>query len=95
MRNPSTTDRADRSAPARIYWRNLLTVLSAAILIGTEVFGVAYAGGWAVSEFLGLRYYLGDNAPYVVQALFCALGISVMVQFMRLAVRREPFLRRD
>ena len=31
----------------RIHWQNVTTVLSAAILIAAEVFGAAFAGGWA------------------------------------------------
>ena len=42
----------------KINWLNINTVLSAAILIGAEVFGAAYAGGWAVAMLLGL----GDMA---------------------------------
>ena len=32
----------------KINWLHVNTVLSAAILIAAEVFGAAYAGGWAV-----------------------------------------------
>ncbi len=42
----------------KINWLHVNTVLSAAILIGAEVFGAAYAGGWAVAMLLGL----GDSA---------------------------------
>ena len=76
---------ADR--PRRINWMNVSTVVSAAILIGAEVFGMAYAGGWALAILLGL-----DNiGAYVLQALFCAAGVFVMVQFIRNASRVEPF----
>jgi hypothetical protein len=37
--NTTTTQR-----PRRILWKNVLTVVSAAILIGAEVFGAAFAG---------------------------------------------------
>ncbi|MBV9564884.1 MAG: hypothetical protein JOY90_31220, partial [Bradyrhizobium sp.] len=40
-----------------IAWQNVLTVLSAAILIGAEVFGAAFAGGWAVASYLDLGPY--------------------------------------
>ena len=36
----------------RIAWQNVLTVFSAAILLGAEVFGAAFAGGWAVARYL-------------------------------------------
>ena len=33
----------------RIVWLNVITVISAAILIGAEVFGAAFAGAWAIA----------------------------------------------
>ena len=38
----------------RINWQNVLTVVSAAILIGAEVFGAAFAGGCFVRICEGL-----------------------------------------
>ena len=35
----------------RIAWQSVITVISAAILIGAEVFGAAFAGGWAVASY--------------------------------------------
>ena len=40
------------TAPRRIVWRSVITVISAAILIGAEVFGAAFAGGWALAILL-------------------------------------------
>ena len=37
----------------KINWLHVNTVLSAAILIGAEVFGAAYAGGWAIAMLFG------------------------------------------
>jgi hypothetical protein len=42
----------------RIAWQNVLTVVSAAILIGAEVFGAAFAGGWAVEHLTGLGSFI-------------------------------------
>ena len=39
----------------RILWLNVLTVLSAAILIGAEVFGGAFAAGWAFANLFHLE----------------------------------------
>ena len=74
----------------RIVWQNVLTVISAAILIGAEVFGAAFAGGWA----LAILFDLGDTAAHVLQALLFALGVFVMIAFIRNAQRVEPFTRR-
>ena len=66
--------------------RNLITVVSVLILIGTEVFGVALAGGWAVA---GL-FELGDPFAYVLMGLFSLLGLYAMLALWRNAVAIEP-----
>jgi hypothetical protein len=73
----------------RIAWRNIVTVLSAAVLIGAEVFGAAFAGGWALANLLGF----GDYALYA-QSLLFLLGVAVMASFIRNAVKVEPFITR-
>jgi hypothetical protein len=73
-----------------IAWRNVLTVLSAAILIGAEVFGAAFAGGWAVASYLDL----GPYGVHIMQGIFFLCGIAVMAAFIRNARRVEPFTRR-
>jgi hypothetical protein len=77
----------EKPAGRRIIWVNVMTVLSAAILIGAEVFGAAFAGGWAIA---GL-FDLGETGGYVLQGLFFVLGLVVMVAFIRNARRVEPF----
>jgi hypothetical protein len=74
----------------RINWINVSTVISATILIGAEVFGAAFAGGWAVA---GL-FNFGPYGVYAVQALFFLIGLAVMAAFVRNAQRVEPFLTR-
>jgi hypothetical protein len=78
------------SAPRRINWVNVSTVVSAAILIAAELFGAAFAGGWAVAGWLGL----GDYGVYALQVIFFLLGMAVMVGFVRAAQRVEPFVTR-
>ncbi len=67
-------------------WPNLVTVVSVLILIGTEVFGVAFAAGWAIA---GL-FELGDTISYALMALFTALGLYAMIRLWRLSVLAEP-----
>ena len=74
----------------RIAWQNVLTVISAAILIGAEVFGAAFAGGWAVASYLDL----GTYGVHVMQGVFFLCGIAVMAAFIRNAQRVEPFTTR-
>ena len=74
------------SAPRRIVWESVITVLSAAVLISAEVFGAAFAGGWALANLAGL----GDYSVYA-QVLFFLIGAAVMVAFVRNGMRVEPF----
>ena len=48
---------ADKSRQRRINWLNVLTVVSAAILIAAEVFGGAFAAGWAFANLFQLGEY--------------------------------------
>jgi hypothetical protein len=78
------------SGDRRIAWQSVLTVFSAAILIGAEVFGAAFAGGWAI----GNLFDLGPYGVLIMQGLFFLCGIAVMVAFIRNAQRVEPFTTR-
>jgi hypothetical protein len=74
----------------RIIWQNVLTVVSAAILISAEVFGAAFAGGWAVANL----FEFGIDGVHIFQAIFFVLGIAVMIAFVRHAQEVEPFWTR-
>jgi nitric oxide reductase large subunit len=80
---PATTSRA-------IAWPSVITVISAAILIGAEVFGAAFAGGWALAILFGLD----DTAAHILQAVLFAIGVLIMAAFIRSAQRIEPFFKR-
>lgn len=73
-----------------IAWPSVITVLSAAILIGAEVFGAAFAGGWALAILFGL----GDTGAHIMQAVLFAIGVVIMIGFVRGAQRVEPFTRK-
>jgi hypothetical protein len=77
------------SKPRRILWLNVLTVLSAAILIGAEVFGAAFAAGWAFANLFHLE--LGGYGVHTLQAIFFVIGLLVMTRFILNARRVEPF----
>lgn len=74
----------------QIVWPSVITVISAAILIGAEVFGAAFAGGWALAILFGLA----ETGAHILQAVLFAIGIFVMTIFIRAAQRVEPFTRR-
>ena len=83
----------------RINWINVSTVLSAAILIAAEVFGAAFAGGWALHNIalsslfslIGLEAY----GVHITQGALFLAGIAVMVAFIRSGMRIEPFTTRE
>ena len=78
------------STSRQIIWPSVITVISAAILIGAEVFGAAFAGGWALAILLGL----GDVGAHIMQAVLFGIGVLVMIAFVRAAQRVEPFVKR-
>ena len=75
----------------RIVWLNVITVISAAILIGAEVFGAAFAGSWAIATL----FDLGSIGARVLDVVFVLCGLAVMMQFIRFAHRIEPFTARE
>jgi hypothetical protein len=75
----------------RINWVNVSTVLSAAILISAEVFGAAFAGGWA----FGNLFNLGEYGTYILQIVFFIIGLGIMAAFVRNGMRIEPFVTND
>jgi hypothetical protein len=75
----------------QIHWLNVLTVISAAILIGAEVFGAAFAGSWAIATL----FDLGGVGARVLDVVFVLCGLAVMAQFVRAAHRIEPFTAHD
>ena len=80
----------DLGKDRKIVWIHLLTVMSAAILIGAEVFGAAFAGSWALSNLIGL----GPTGALILDIVFVLLGVVVMIQFIRAAQKVEPFTTR-
>jgi hypothetical protein len=81
---------SDLSKDRKIIWIHVLTVVSAAVLIGAEVFGAAFAGSWALSNLVGL----GPTGALILDIVFVLLGVVVMIQFIRAAQKVEPFTTR-
>jgi hypothetical protein len=86
------------TAPRQIVWSSVITVISAAILISAEVFGAAFAGGWALAITLPPdTFWLSiseDTWAHILQAILFAIGVFVMISFVRAAQRVEPFFKR-
>ena len=60
-----------RPPPARSSGRASSPSSRRAILIGAEVFGAAFAGGWALAILFGL----GDTGAHILQAVLFAIGV--------------------
>jgi hypothetical protein len=71
----------------RINWTNVSTVISAAILIGAEVFGAAFAAAWALATLFNLEAV----GAHILEVIFFGCGLAIMVSFIRSAQRIEPF----
>ena len=70
----------------QINWRNVTTIVSVAILVGTELIGMTWAAGWAIGGLLDL--------PPVFRIVFeivgGALGAVGLYYFVRAALKVEP-----
>jgi hypothetical protein len=66
--------------------KNLLTLVSVGILVGTEFLGVAIAAGWALAGLFGLSQTL----EAVLMTAFGAIGLYCLILFMKKAVAVEP-----
>ena len=88
------------SGNSRIYWPSVITVISAAILIGAEVFGAAFAGGWALAILV--PHLIADIVDAALDGRADARSLDHAVTDRELAAlagelgaqRIEPFTRR-
>ncbi|MDU0340379.1 hypothetical protein [Bosea rubneri] len=78
-------------AAGRTNWRNMILVISLAILIGVELFGVALASGWALAGM----FELGHVVAYVLMVLFSGFAAYGMLVFMRRVVKVERLTTRS
>ena len=85
----STVEVAMPASGRPLNWTSLITILSAAILIGTELVGAAWAAGWAVAEF----FLLGPTVAMILQGVFGVLALYCIFVFVRQAIKVEPIYR--
>jgi hypothetical protein len=69
-----------------INWQNALTIVSVAILVGTEVVGMTWAAGWA----LGGLFQMPGIVSAIVEIAGAALGFVLLYYFVRAALKVEP-----
>jgi hypothetical protein len=65
---------------------NLLTVVSASILVGTETVGIGLATGWALGGMMGLS----ATGTLISEIVFGSLGLFALYAFYKKAVQIEP-----
>ena len=74
------------SKSRQINVKNLLTLISVGILVGTEFLGVAIAAGWAIA---GL-FQLGNTIALVLMVAFGIVSLYAVFEFMKRAISLEP-----
>ena len=70
----------------KINWVHLSTLVSVAILVGTEMVGASWAAGWALGGLL----QLDPVVSRVIEVVFALSGFVLLYYFMRTAIRHEP-----
>ena len=69
-----------------INWTNAITLLSVAILVGTELVGAGGAAGWAI----GGLFQLGDTITHILEAVLILSALTGLFYFLRAALAHEP-----
>ncbi len=69
-----------------INWQNLITLVSLAILVGTELTVMTWAAGWA----LGGIFELPPLFRRIFEVAGFAAGVAGLYYFMRTAVKADP-----
>ena len=72
--------------PAPINWTNAVTLISVAILVGTELVGAGAAAGWAI----GGLFQLGDSLTRTLEGVLILAALTGLFYFLRAALAHEP-----
>ena len=70
----------------RINWPNARTLISVAILVGTELIGAGFAAGWAI----GGLFQLGEPITHALEGVFVVTALTGLYYFLRAALAHEP-----
>ena len=71
---------------APINWTNATTLISVAVLVGTELVGAGVAAGWAI----GGLFQLGEAITHMLEGLFVLAALTGLFYFLRAALAHEP-----
>jgi hypothetical protein len=77
------------AASRPINWTNATTLISVAVLVGTEFVGAGVAAGWA----LGGLFQLGELITHGLETLFVLVALTGLFYFLRAALAHEPIRR--
>ena len=77
---------AEAVAMKPINWTNAATLVSVAILVGTELVGASVAAGWAI----GGLFALGETITHILEIVFVAAALTGLYYFLRAALAHEP-----
>ena len=72
-----------------INWTNATTLISVAVLVGTELVGAGAAAGWAI----GGLFQLGDLITHTLEVALVLLALTGLFYFLRAALSHEPIRR--
>ena len=68
-----------------INWTNAMTLISVAILVGTELVGAGAAAGWAI----GGLFQLGEPVTRALEAVLILTALTGLFYFLRAAIAHE------
>jgi hypothetical protein len=71
---------------APINWTNAATLISVAILVGTELVGAGAAAGWAI----GGLFQLGESLTRMLEGVLILAALTGLFYFLRAALAHEP-----
>jgi hypothetical protein len=86
LRFPSINGDSALPEAAPINWTNAMTLLSVAILVGTELVGAGAAAGWAI----GGLFQLGDTVTRALEGVLILTALTGLFYFLRAAIAHEP-----
>jgi hypothetical protein len=71
---------------APINWTNATTLISVAILVGTELVGAGAAAGWAI----GGLFQFGEPITHALESVLVLAALTGLFYFLRAALAHEP-----
>jgi hypothetical protein len=77
------------AASRPINWTNAITLVSVAVLVGTELVGAGASAGWA----LGGLFQLGDLITHGLEVVLVLVALTALFYFLRAALAHEPMRR--